>query len=894
LPGDTILITGEDGHIHEEPDTILISNKINIRIQTDPLLHVIIKPLATSGNATFKIENSSQIWISGLKFLSATPGAGHAHAVLVQNSSGIKILGNEISEDWECHDVPATELFKCDNSSVELTGNFCNYIENSFPSPNNPNNFFSFISLSGNGDYLVKNCAVSNVHSNSGYAYGIKVYPDTRSVEIDDFSAEEFVPSHTDYFDKMVGILVESDNSPVIFKIANIQLNKLGFGVCFEHTGLQANSYLKKALIKNCVFAGIFVNNLSVVKDFRNITIARCLEGIHVKSNSSATLYNTIVFACTRAFRCEISSLLKMLYSVYYQNTERQFTNNGGVVNLSQFIRNIDPRFVNESQDDFNLTDYSPCVDTGFKFTEDTYLGNGPDIGYFEKTALITEDDLPSLLARASRYSEIVPLTEIDVIGMVIKGIETSDGRILAGREGSAVKDIAVKPLDLLITPFQTELEIVRERMAFSRLENLSDLDGDLLASNVFVERDYGSKASGIVRIYFAEPADAIIYAEHEFKTREGYRFYCRATVAITKDEMALNYDNGTYYFDIVVDAEVADLLYNLPANTINISTMPLPLGTLSFTNPYEISGGYTAETNEELYEKCQYGITVRDIVTKKGARAIMRDMFPFISDMRVIGYRDAEMERDYYEIVGDHIGGKSDIYIKTRNPVQDSKVIYPDGKYYEIDDASFSGFVPILKIDSIEILEPVSENETGIYLEPVAQYNTLSRDSLVRFSIREKIAIEFSDEIVNNYMPNTPFKVYFTWVPELKSLQSIIEGDDERVVVADMLARCFEPAYVSFSMAYLADEELPDLEDVLRGFIRGVPAGSELQESDLVNMAYSAGVGKVLQPMEISLEHHTRDGRILVNTSPDGLIIPRVAAYWDGDITVTYLGKES
>lgn len=899
-PGDIILILGADGHVHEEPDTVLIDDKINIKIQTEPLRHVIIRPKRATQGATFKIINSAGINVSGLIFMSAfipeTPGSvgnEHANAIFVQNSSEIKILGNEISRDWECHNVAKTELFKCDNSSAEITGNFCEYIENSYPALN-ANNFFSFISLSGNGDYLVKNNAVKNVHSNSSYAYGIKIYPDCSKFVIDDFEASNFIDAHVDYHDKMIGIKVEFDNSPPEYEIKNVVMHDLGYGIYFDHAIRSNKITIKKLLIYNCEFAAIMLDNESIIHSTRNITIVNCGQGIYAKTRSGGEFHNCILFQNETALRSEIESNITLKYSVYYRNTEFKFVNNNATIDTSQFVRNIDPRFVNESENNFELTDYSPCVDTGYLFPGDDYMGSGPDMGYFEKTALITEDDLPALLARATRMTEIVPLTEIDIIGMVAKGIETSDGRILASREGSAIKDLAVKPLDLIMSPYHTELELIRERLAFDRLENLSQEDADLLASNVFVYRNYGTRASGIIRIYFSEPTDSIIYAEHEFRTRNNYKFYNRATISITKDEMLLNYDNGAYYYDIVVDAEVPDSLYNMPANSITLSTMPMPPGTLNFTNPYEITGGATAESNYALKEKARWAITVRDIVTKKGAKATLPEMFPVISDMRTIGYRDPEMERDYIDIIDDHIGGKSDVYIKTRKPVEDSKIIYPDGKYFEITDARFSGYVPILKINSIELLEPVSESETGIFLMPVAQYNILSRDSWTRFSVKESIAIEFSDSVVADYMPNTPFKINFTWVPEMKAIQRVVDGDVERVVVADFMIRAFEPVFISFSMSYLAETELPELEESLRGFIRGIPAGFEVQVSDLIAIAYSVGAQKVLQPMEISAERHARNGDILLDTSPDSLIVPRICTFWDGDITVNYLGKDN
>lgn len=898
-PGDVVLVHGEDGHIHTEPDSVEIVDKLNIKIQTTPLARISIRPEAVSKAATFVISQSDDITISGFVFESALVNAAngnladtHKHAILIQNSSDVKINGTEISQNWQCHNVAATELYKCINSYVSLTGNFCNYISNSYPALNS-NNFLSFISLAGNGSYKLKNNAVKNVHSNSSYAYGIKIYPDCGEFEIDDFEAAEFTDEHVDYHDKMIGIYVSFDNSPPNFSIRNATLKGLGYGLYFDNATRASKIEIKKLLITHCKFAGIMLDNSSVIHSTRGITIAKCHQGIYAKKDSSAVIHNTIIYGCQEGMRSEESAVISLKHCVYFKNATSRVQNNKGLIDLSQFTRNIDPRFVNAANENYALTDYSPCVDTGYLFQDDDYLGSGPDIGYLEKSSLITEDDLPALLARATRLTESVPLTDMDTIGMISKGIETSDGNVLASREGSAIKDLAVKPLDLLLKPYLTELELVRSRLSFENISELSEEDADLLASNMFVYRNTGNRASGIIRIYFSEPTDSIIYAEHEFKTKSNLKFYNRATVAVTKDEMALNYDNGAYYFDILADSAEADPSYNVPAYVVSVSTMPMPPGTLSFTNPFEFSGGNSAESNYALREKTRHSITVRDLVTKKGIQGTLPEMFPAISGMRTIGYRDPEMERDYVASIVDHIGGKSDIYIKTHEPVKDSKIIYPKSKRFEINNATFSGYVPILSIDSIEILEPISEAETGIYLTRFTDYKISVLDSWVRFSAKEKLEIEFADEIVSDYFPNTPLKINFTWVPEIKAIQAVVDGDSERVVCADLLVKAFEPTFVSFAISYLAEEEIVGLEGAMRGFVRGLPAGSELQVSDLISLAYMLGANKVFQPMELESERHARDGELITENSPDGITIPRISCFWDGDISTHYMGQE-
>jgi len=896
LVNDTVVVQGLNGAIHHEPDSIVIDGKLNITLQIEPFGHVVVKPDQVSEGATIVIRNSNGIKVIGLKYATATSTIGHKNAVLVENSTNIEIRDNSIANNWSCQNVNRTDLFHFSNSTVLATGNTSTYVEVAWPGATG-NYVFSFMRLSGNGEYTLYNNSTTNVHSNSGYAYGLLLDSDVGRVHVDTFSVSEYIIDHVDYKDKMYGIRVNSDNSAPTVELNNIIINNMGIGIAAYNLPAGNSCIFKRLLISNCLYHSILADEESTL-EIRNATITNSPNGLTADHRSALTAYNCIIYNCESAFRSNNDSYMKVGFSIYHECDNRDNLLSRGIADSSEFVRAINPKFINPSTPNYALADYSPGIDNGKNFG-DAYIGNGPDIGYYERGSALTQDDLPSLLARKNRLSDRVPLTEIDIVGMVSKGIETSDGNILAGREGSAIKDIAVKPLDLLFTPYQTELEAIRDKLSFSQMVNLGEQDADLLAANVFTERDTGSTASGVVRLYFAEPTSAVVYAEHEFQSSGDFNFYARNTTSIIKDEMALNYENGAYYMDVVIDAEVESFDYNIEADEVTITTMPLPAGVISFTNPFAITGGRPKQTNEELYEKSKYSISVRDLVTKKGAKATLLERYPYVTQIQSIGFRDPEMERDF--ILGEHIGGKTDVYLKTYELIEDSRIVYPTSKYFEIKDETFGGFVPILKINRIEILEPLSEIETGIDLEgtvdfvlnPNAHYKLISYDSLHRYSIKEHLAIEFADSIVNDYMPTTPFKVYFYWVPEMKTIQDMMDDSEDRVVVADFLAKAFEPVFVSFGLNYLAREEITALEAALRGFIKGLPNGSELQESDLTAVAYMLGAQKVLQPITMRAEYYKLDGTYEVIESPDGIFIPRTSTFWGGDISVTYMGEE-
>lgn len=886
--GDNVVVLGTAGTTHIEPDSVYINNKTNITVQIEPAGNVFVQPETVSRGFTFVLYGCSNVKIVGFTFTNSIDNVGHEGAVLIENSlSQCEVRNCVIHSDWEANNLLQTNLFKGVNSDVIFSNNTADYLENSYPVYTETSEL-SFIRVSGNGLYTLTNNECSNFHSNSGWAFGLKIDDSTREVLVDNFKISNFIAGHIDVKSRMIGIDVNTDNSALILRLNNIEIDSVGYGVRFRNIPSTSALTVKRVLVTNALYSAVLADENSSVS-IRNFTIASCANGLEANHGSILKVYNTIIYRCEQAYVANNSSLLQVMYSIYFENTVDSALGTGSKLETVEFTRKVNPKLVNPDTGNYGLADYSPGIDTGKLFDGDAYAGFGTDIGFYERGPLLTNADIPSLLARSTRLSSPIPLTAIDVLGVIEKGLETADGTIIAGREGSAIRDVAVKPLDLLLAPYFSELESLRSRQSFSQMDTLTEDDADLLASNLFVTRDPGMYASGIVRIYFSEAQDATVFAQHEFKSAGGLLFYVRTTVSLSQDEMLLNYDNSGYYLDVIVDAAKQDYSYNLLANEMVATTMPLPTGVTTFTNPFAFSDGRAKEDNVALKEKTGYSITVRDIVTKKGAKATMLDTYPTISDTLTIGFRDEEMERDV--MFGEHIGGKTDIYIKPDSFTEDSTDVTPVAKLLPINDSDFSGFVPLVRVTSIEILEPLSLLPTGILLEEGVHYSLKSYDHIYRYSIYESLAIEFSDYVVDTYMPTTPMRVYFDWIPEMKTIQSNVSSGDERVVVADIMVRTFDPTFVSFTMSYYANEEIDSLDVILQSFIDGLRNTAEVQESDLVNLVYSFGATKVIQPMELSAEYHYKDGSISTETSLDAIVVDRTSAFWAGDITVNYLG---
>jgi len=148
-----------------------------------------------------------------------------------------------------------------------------------------------------------------------------------------------------------------------------------------------------------------------------------------------------------------LSSIATIAYSNVKGGQEEIVTNNNGTINwLNGNVRN-DPLFIDPENDDFNLQEGSPCIDTGTPFyiwQGDTlinlpvyaYEGNAPDIGAYESpytVGIIVGDFFPTEFALFQPYpnpfnpattiefsiplSGIVTLTVYDVLGRRVETI---------------------------------------------------------------------------------------------------------------------------------------------------------------------------------------------------------------------------------------------------------------------------------------------------------------------------------------------------------------------------------------------------------------------------------------------------------------------------------------
>jgi hypothetical protein len=242
-------------------------------------------------------------------------------------------------------------------------------------------------------------------------------------------------------------------------------------------------------------------------------------------------------------------------------------------------------------------------------------------------------------------------------------------------RPGTAYYETYIKPLMLILQPFQNELETVKTNQSFRRIVELSDPNSydedavDALAGNVFVDRITGGKAAGSARVYYSDPTD-VSWPETAltFTSAGGQLYNNVAAVSISSADMARNVERDLFYVDVAVAAVDYGEEYNLEEADMLVQVSDA--AALTCTNKNPLRGGLTREKNLDFIKRTKDAIALRDMNTGKGIRAIMFETFKdTLTELQPIGFMDAEMMRDI--VYNTHVGGKIDAYVKTVSILQ-------------------------------------------------------------------------------------------------------------------------------------------------------------------------------------------------------------------------------
>jgi hypothetical protein len=212
------------------------------------------------------------------------------------------------------------------------------------------------------------------------------------------------------------------------------------------------------------------------------------------------------------------------------------------------------------------------------------------------------------------------------------------------------LEDLIIKPQAVLLDPLRREIRAIQIQQSIENPSLLLEDEADALMANIFVSRIQGNRARGLARLYFNGPVSFIGLPSMTLTTASGLKFHPTQVQSITVNEMQANTEDGFFFLDITVEAELEGTESQIePGALIRVDNAP---GVVRVTNKARFSGGLDRQTNQELKDFAELSITERSLTTTRGVSSQLLANFT-VEDVLTVGYGDPEMERDIIESVG-------------------------------------------------------------------------------------------------------------------------------------------------------------------------------------------------------------------------------------------------
>jgi len=214
-------------------------------------------------------------------------------------------------------------------------------------------------------------------------------------------------------------------------------------------------------------------------------------------------------------------------------------------------------------------------------------------------------------------------------------------------QDGEPIDDYAVKIMQILLEAFRRQIKQVSLNQSLANPDQLNENEADNLAANFFARRRLGGYAVGVARLYYTSPQYALVTPSNAVYDAAGHRFFPVESQAIMSDRMLFNEENGLYYFEVVARAEKQGTDYNIDPKTsplVGVEGLP---SVVKVVNKIAFSEGDDKETTEAFLSRVEAGLTEKSLVTLRGIRARLLEVFASIRLIQVVGFGDPEMNRD-------------------------------------------------------------------------------------------------------------------------------------------------------------------------------------------------------------------------------------------------------
>ena len=409
----------------------------------------------------------------------------------------------------------------------------------------------------------------------------------------------------------------------------------------------------------------------------------------------------------------------------------------------------------------------------------------------------------------------------------------------------------------VLETAIRTNLERYQSARSLQQIQADPSLADDGIVNEVLsnwgITRRIGTKAVGSVTIELDSARTITVPAGFLFEA-DGKRyetvvsFVSRTNigqVATVNDRLLIQLNNGNWAFTVEVEAAEVGLEYKLNAGDLIIPNRSLVSYVTSYATS-TFSDGTNTETNADLIDELQLGISAKTLSNRTNMRSWLRSIpsYGSVTNQSIVGYGDPEMLRDKSTIFPISFGGRVDWYIRGQAPLQRStfevtatllsisrsKSIWQ----FPVRNTVFPGFYEVSKIRRLAD----SSLNSGFEILWDSRVNDLTGDGFIpdirtvadgAYTAFQTATIQFEDTATDagtmSVGDTSQYVCEITGVPLIAELQIEVSSRDVRSYAADALIKAPVPCFVdiTFTINKAAGDPVPNIDAIKSAVVEGV-----------------------------------------------------------------------
>lgn len=221
----------------------------------------------------------------------------------------------------------------------------------------------------------------------------------------------------------------------------------------------------------------------------------------------------------------------------------------------------------------------------------------------------------------------------------------SSEAPELVVQDGDPIDDYGIRIMRIMMEPFRRQIQKVSIGQSVADPRLLADVEANRLAANFFENRREGGFSVGTARLFYSAPQFSLATPTNAVFTTGNLRFLPVGNQSITAENMLFNTEGSLFFFDVIVRAENQGKEYNIEQNTlVGIENLP---AVVQVKNTAKFDEGDDRETTEEFLARVEESLTEKSLVTLRGIRTRLLDLFESVKSIQVIGHQDPEMQRD-------------------------------------------------------------------------------------------------------------------------------------------------------------------------------------------------------------------------------------------------------